>query len=195
VDPDLLSASAAQARRVGGSAIPGHAPSMSFAQLILSGLFDRLRSRIFFAETRLGWVPFWMEEADYWYERHRHWAARLLNFQAAEAETHEYVREHIFFSVQHVERVRSSCASHGRRPDHVRDGLPPHRVRLAEHAPVRPSACSPTSRRRGVQDRGTQHGGVLSPEGTPMAERFSRRANGDGKVNTRYASDRSGADY
>jgi hypothetical protein len=36
---------------------------------------------IFFAETRLGWVPFWMEEADYWFERHRHWAERLLGFQ------------------------------------------------------------------------------------------------------------------
>src|SRR5499427_9511409 len=53
-------------------------PSLSLAQLALCGVFDRLPElRIFFAETRLGWVPFWMEEADYWYERHRHWAERL----------------------------------------------------------------------------------------------------------------------
>ena len=59
---------------------------MSLAQLILSGVFDRLPDlKIFFAETRLGWVPFWMEEADYWYERHRHWAERLLGFKPLEA--------------------------------------------------------------------------------------------------------------
>src|SRR5438552_6678154 len=55
-------------------------PAISLAQLVMSGVFDRLPAlHIFFAESRLGWVPFWMEEADYWYERHRHWAERLLH--------------------------------------------------------------------------------------------------------------------
>jgi predicted TIM-barrel fold metal-dependent hydrolase len=91
----------------------GIAPSMSFAQLILSGVFDRLPDlKIFFAETRLGWVPFWMEEADYWYERHRHWAARLLNFKPLKQRPSDYVREHIFFSVQHVERVAIELRHH-----------------------------------------------------------------------------------
>src|SRR5207245_10717446 len=48
----------------------GTAAAMSLSQIILSGVFDRLPAlEIFFAETRLGWVPFWMEEAAYWYER------------------------------------------------------------------------------------------------------------------------------
>jgi predicted TIM-barrel fold metal-dependent hydrolase len=88
-------------------------PSLSLAQLTLSGVFDRLPElKIFFAETRLGWVPFWMEEADYWYERHRHWAAKLLNFKPLERRPSDYVREHIYFSVQHVERVAVELRHH-----------------------------------------------------------------------------------
>src|SRR5881409_255043 len=114
VDPDML-------KRIGPRklvewvALPflGTAPSMSFAQLILSGVFDRLPDlKIFFAETRLGWVPFWMEEADYWYERHRHWAARLLNFKPLKQRPSDYVRQHIFFSVQHVEQVAVELRHH-----------------------------------------------------------------------------------
>jgi predicted TIM-barrel fold metal-dependent hydrolase len=88
-------------------------PSLSLAQLTLCGVFDRLPDlRVFFAETRLGWVPFWMEEADYWYERHRHWAAKLLNFKPLERRPSDYVREHIYFSVQHVERVAVELRHH-----------------------------------------------------------------------------------
>jgi len=88
-------------------------PSISLAQLALCGVFDRLPDlRIFFAETRLGWVPFWMEEADYWYERHRHWAERLLNFKPLRQRPSDYVRQHISFSVQHVERVAVELRHH-----------------------------------------------------------------------------------
>jgi predicted TIM-barrel fold metal-dependent hydrolase len=88
-------------------------PSLSLAQLALCGVFDRLPElRIFFAETRLGWVPFWMEEADYWYERHRHWAERLLNFKPLRQRPSEYVQQHISFSVQHVERVAVELRHH-----------------------------------------------------------------------------------
>jgi predicted TIM-barrel fold metal-dependent hydrolase len=91
----------------------GTASAMSLAQIILSGVFDRLPDlTIFFAETRLGWVPFWMEEADYWYERHRHWAERLLGFRPLRQRPSDYVRQHIHFSVQHVERVAIELRHH-----------------------------------------------------------------------------------
>src|SRR4030095_14768003 len=78
-------------------------PSISLAQLAMSGVFDRLPDlKIFFAETRLGWVPFWMEEADYWYERHRHWSQRLLGFKPLKHRPSDYVRRHIYFSGQDV---------------------------------------------------------------------------------------------
>ena len=88
-------------------------PTISLAQLVMSGVFDRFPAlRIFFAETRLGWVPFWMEEADYWYERHRHWAERLLGMKPLARRPSEYVRQHISFSVQHVERVAVELRHH-----------------------------------------------------------------------------------
>ena len=88
-------------------------PSISLAQLAMSGVFDRFPDlKIFFAETRLGWVPFWMEEADYWFERHRHWAERLLGFKAPKLKPSEYVQRHIWFSVQHVERVAVELRHH-----------------------------------------------------------------------------------
>ena len=88
-------------------------PTVSLSQLILSGVFDRLPAlQIFFAETRLGWVPFWMEEADYWYERHRHWAERLLNVKPLAQRPSQYVQQHIHFSVQHVERVAVELRHH-----------------------------------------------------------------------------------
>jgi predicted TIM-barrel fold metal-dependent hydrolase len=87
--------------------------ALSLTQLILSGVFDRLPDlQVFFAETRLGWVPFWMEEADYWYERHRHWAERLLNWKPLRERPSDYVRRHIHFSVQHVERVAIELRHH-----------------------------------------------------------------------------------
>src|SRR5262249_11422940 len=88
-------------------------PSLSLAQLAHCGAFYRMSElSISFAETRLGWVPFWMEEADYWYERHRHWAERLLNFKPLRLRPSEYVRQHISFSVQHVERVAVELRHH-----------------------------------------------------------------------------------
>jgi uncharacterized protein len=91
----------------------GIPPALSMAQLILSGVFDRFPDlKLFFAETRLGWVPFWMEEADYWYERHRHWSERLLGFKPVKQRPSEYVRQHIWFSVQHVERVAIELRHH-----------------------------------------------------------------------------------
>jgi predicted TIM-barrel fold metal-dependent hydrolase len=94
-------------------ALLGLPPALSLTQMIMSGAFDRFPDlEIFFAETRLGWVPFWMEEADYWYERHRHWAGRLLNLKPLRLRPSDYVREHISFSVQHVERVAVELRHH-----------------------------------------------------------------------------------
>ena len=94
-------------------ALLGLPPALSLTQMIMSGVFDRLPDlQVFFAETRLGWVPFWMEEADYWYERHRHWAERLLNLKPLRQRPSDYVRQHILFSVQHVERVAIELRHH-----------------------------------------------------------------------------------
>jgi predicted TIM-barrel fold metal-dependent hydrolase len=53
-----------------------------------------------------------VEEADYWYERHRHWAERLLGFKPLADRPSHYARRHLRFSVQHVERVAIELRHH-----------------------------------------------------------------------------------
>jgi predicted TIM-barrel fold metal-dependent hydrolase len=80
----------------------GLRPAVSITQLVFSGAFDRFpRLKVFFAETRLGWVPFWMEQADLWYDRHLGWAQELLGFKPLKQRPSEYVKQHIYFSVQY----------------------------------------------------------------------------------------------
>ena len=83
----------------------GLPPAVSIAQLVLAGVFERFPTlRVFFAETRLGWVPFWLEHADLWYQRHVAWAEQHLGFKPLKELPSAYVREHVYFSVQY-ERV------------------------------------------------------------------------------------------
>ena len=80
----------------------GLAPTVGITQMIFSGVFDRFPDmKMFFAETRLGWVPFWMEHADLWYNRHIGWAGEQLGFKPLKRLPSEYVKEHIYFSVQY----------------------------------------------------------------------------------------------
>jgi predicted TIM-barrel fold metal-dependent hydrolase len=90
----------------------GLPPAVSITQLVLAGVFDRFPSlKVFFAETRLGWVPFWLEHADLWYQRHVGWAESMLGFTPLKRLPSEYVREHIYFSVQY-ERVAIELRQH-----------------------------------------------------------------------------------
>jgi len=83
----------------------GLPPAVSIAQLVLDGVFERFPTlQVFFAETRLGWVPFWLEHADLWYQRHVAWAEQHLGFKPLKELPSTYVREHVYFSVQY-ERV------------------------------------------------------------------------------------------
>lgn len=91
----------------------GLEPAKSIAPLFMSGVFDRFPDfKIFFAETRVGWMPFWLEMADYWYDKHLHWSKRLLGFKPPKRLPSEYVRENIMLSVQHVERAAIEMRHH-----------------------------------------------------------------------------------
>jgi hypothetical protein len=50
------------------------------------------------------WVPFWLEHADPWYQRHLGWAQEYLGFKPLKELPSHYVREHVYFSMQY-ERV------------------------------------------------------------------------------------------
>ena len=80
----------------------GLPPAVSIAQIVLSGVFDRFPAlKVFFAETRLGWVPFWLESCDLWYQRHIGWAQEYLGLVPLAHRPSDYVKEHIYFSVQY----------------------------------------------------------------------------------------------
>jgi len=76
--------------------------SIPAAQWVLSGLFDRFRDlKIFFAENQIGWIPFFLQGADVRYDRHFHWAQRLLGFKPLKRPVSEYVLEHCLWGFQY----------------------------------------------------------------------------------------------
>ncbi|MFQ6028584.1 MAG: amidohydrolase family protein [Dehalococcoidia bacterium] len=90
----------------------GLRPSIGVTQMVFSGVFDRFPDlKMFFAETRLGWVPFWLEHADLWYERHRGWAEDMLGFKPLQRLPSEYIKEHIYWTVQY-EKVAIELRHH-----------------------------------------------------------------------------------
>jgi predicted TIM-barrel fold metal-dependent hydrolase len=79
----------------------GRAGAPNAMQLALSGVFDRFPNlRIFFAENQIGWIPFWLEQADVRFHRHRHWVARELGWRPVERLPSEYVRDHCYWGFQ-----------------------------------------------------------------------------------------------
>ena len=90
----------------------GLRPAVGITQMVFSGVFDRFPAlKVFFAETRLGWVPFWLEHADLWYQRHLSWAEEQLGFKPLKQLPSDYVKQHIKFSVQY-ERVAIELRHH-----------------------------------------------------------------------------------
>lgn len=70
-------------------------------QLALSGVFDRFPElQVFFAETQIGWIPFFMEMADLRYQRHLPWVTQELGWTPVERLPSEYVRENCYWGFQ-----------------------------------------------------------------------------------------------
>lgn len=64
-------------------------------QLVLAQVFDRFpRLRIFWAETQIGWLPYFYEQLDDTYRRSRHWMARYFGMEPLARNPSEYIREH-----------------------------------------------------------------------------------------------------
>ena len=90
----------------------GMAAALTLSQLTISGLFDRFPSlRLFMAETRVGWLPFWMENADLQYERNRGWCEEYLGLPPLKQRPSRYVKEHVYWSIQ-SERVGLELRHH-----------------------------------------------------------------------------------
>jgi predicted TIM-barrel fold metal-dependent hydrolase len=71
-------------------------PIVTLLQLILGGPLDRHPNlRFHFAETGIGWLPYWLEQMEDRFDRHRFWAKVSLQRRPV-----EYVRDHFTFSFQ-----------------------------------------------------------------------------------------------
>jgi len=71
-------------------------PILTVEQLFLSGVLDRFPNlRFHFAETGIGWLPYWLEQMEDRFDRHRFWAKVDLPRRPL-----QYVRDHFTFSFQ-----------------------------------------------------------------------------------------------
>lgn len=69
---------------------------MTIEQLFLGGVLDAYPGlRFHFAETGIGWIPYWLEQMDDRYARHRRWSKVELPRLPS-----QYVRDHCTFSFQ-----------------------------------------------------------------------------------------------
>jgi predicted TIM-barrel fold metal-dependent hydrolase len=65
-------------------------------------VFERFPDlQLFFAETQLGWIPFFLEMADVRYERHSAWGEELLGVKALPALPSEIIKQHCSWGFQH----------------------------------------------------------------------------------------------
>ena len=71
-------------------------PIVTIIQLMLTGVFDRYPNlRLFFGETGIGWLPYWLEQMDDRYDRHRFWPEVDLPRRPS-----QYFRDQIHVSFQ-----------------------------------------------------------------------------------------------
>jgi predicted TIM-barrel fold metal-dependent hydrolase len=76
--------------------------AVNAVQLLMTGAFDRFPDlRMLMAENQIGWVPTFMTVADERYDRHIHWAQKLLEFQPLpNGHPSDYIRRNIAWGFQ-----------------------------------------------------------------------------------------------
>ena len=72
--------------------------ALNAVQMIMAGIFDRFpKLRIYFAETMIGWIPYFLSQLDDNYQRTRHWAERYYGLEPPPRPLGEYIREHCWW--------------------------------------------------------------------------------------------------
>lgn len=67
-------------------------------QLLLSGVFDRLpKLKFYWAETQIGWLPYYYEQLDDVYKRSKHWMERYFGLKPLAKDPSQYMREHCYW--------------------------------------------------------------------------------------------------
>ncbi len=72
--------------------------ALNTVQLIMAGVFDRFPGlRIYWAETMIGWIPYFLSQLDDNYERTRYWAERFYGLEPPPRPLEAYIREHCWW--------------------------------------------------------------------------------------------------
>ena len=72
--------------------------ALNTVQLIMAGVFDRFPGlRIYWAETMIGWIPYFLSQLDDNYERTRYWAERFYGLEPPSRPLEAYIREHCWW--------------------------------------------------------------------------------------------------
>ena len=76
--------------------------AVNAVQMMMAGVFDRFPDlQVLMAENQIGWVPTFMTVADERYNRHIHWAQKMLDFEPlANGHPSDYIRRHILWGFQ-----------------------------------------------------------------------------------------------
>ena len=83
-----------QLARFGG----GGNTCLNVIQLMLAGAFDRFpRLCLYFAETMVGWIPYFLEQVDDNWRRDRHWINRHYGIKPLQRQPSEYIRQHCWW--------------------------------------------------------------------------------------------------
>jgi uncharacterized protein len=76
--------------------------AVNAVQLLFAGVFERFPSlRLFFAETQIGWLPHFFEQADELYDWHRYEAERAFGIPQLERQPSDYIRKHCLWGFQY----------------------------------------------------------------------------------------------
>jgi predicted TIM-barrel fold metal-dependent hydrolase len=71
---------------------------LNAVQLLLSGVFHRYpKLRLYWAETQIGWLPYYYEQLDDVYQRSRFWMERYFSLQQLKQEPSQILREHFYW--------------------------------------------------------------------------------------------------
>jgi len=71
---------------------------LNAVQLLLSGVFDRFpKLRIYWAETQMGWLPYYYDQLDDVYNRSKHWMQRYFDLAPLAKTPSAYFREHFYW--------------------------------------------------------------------------------------------------
>jgi len=76
----------------------GGSSGLNAIQLMLSGVFEHFpKLKIFWAETQMGWLPYFYEQLDDVYKRSLFWMERDFGLAPLKRKPSEYIREHCWW--------------------------------------------------------------------------------------------------